>query len=309
VNQCSVTELHILAQLHAGKTLREIAAQLGLQEPAVSRALKGAERKAGLNLTERRGRRIFLTSCGAELAARAGDVTSRMDAFEERLREMQARRRGTLRVVATRAVADYILPPILTAFFDASPQIELDLVTVPRRQLLQEFLDESYDVAVGPLPEAAPSLAKELLYCDQLVVFAPAGSPLLHGRRYDWPELQALTLLMAPFDDISWEHAVTDWERRGVSLPRVRHLHTAEGVKQMVHAGAGLGVLFRSALLRDLAEGRFFEIAVSGLSIGVPYWVIRRQGHQDTAVVDAFCTFVLRGAEGLLDAEIVTGRA
>ena len=63
----SVSELQILAALAEGKTLVEIGRTMYMTHPAVSRALHIAERKTGLTLVERDGRRLRLTSSGAEL--------------------------------------------------------------------------------------------------------------------------------------------------------------------------------------------------------------------------------------------------
>src|SRR5581483_4039353 len=71
----SLSELQVLVQLAAGKTLRQTARELHVQEPAISRSLRSAEQRAGFALVERRGRRLYLTASGLELANKARDVT------------------------------------------------------------------------------------------------------------------------------------------------------------------------------------------------------------------------------------------
>ncbi len=61
----TITELQILVGLAEGHTQVAIGAQLHLDQPTVSKLLHLAERKLGLPLVERRGRRLYLTPVGA----------------------------------------------------------------------------------------------------------------------------------------------------------------------------------------------------------------------------------------------------
>jgi len=302
MNHWSLTEIEVLARLAGGDTLRHMASDMGLQEPAVSRALHAAEVKAGFGLVEHRGRRVFLTSVGQDLARGARRVVDELDKFEELLQEVNTSQRGTLRVLVTRGPADYVLPGILASFLKRHPQVDVDVDLALHRELWKVLVEQGYDVGIGPMPNFPLDAPIDGLYFDRLLFFAPYDSELVTRRTYRWSELRDISLVVGPFDEEKWQIAVDTLSEHGTAPLKERHLRSPEAVKNMVEAEAGLGVLFSSAIWRDLASGRFFKVPVEGFDVSVPYGLIRRAAQRPAPIVNTFCEFLLREIAPLREA-------
>src|ERR1700756_3378710 len=126
----TTTELRVLVGMLNGKTIAQIADELLLTHPSVSKTLRTAQRRAGFPLTEQRGRRLRLTADGTRIAVAAQQVLVELGQVD-RLRapakrvlvergqvarlaaEVRAGTSGGLRVVATAAICDYVLPPVI----------------------------------------------------------------------------------------------------------------------------------------------------------------------------------------------------
>src|ERR1700756_2436010 len=70
----TTTELRVLVGMLNGKTIAQIADELLLTHPSVSKTLRTAQRRAGFPLTEQRGRRLRLTADGTRIAVAAQQV-------------------------------------------------------------------------------------------------------------------------------------------------------------------------------------------------------------------------------------------
>jgi DNA-binding transcriptional LysR family regulator len=97
----SLLELQILVAQDDDKTLSQIARELYLKHPSISRALHSAERKTGVPLAEHVGRRLRLTSAGVELASHARNTLARYDDLDRMMEDLRDGQAGTVRMLAT----------------------------------------------------------------------------------------------------------------------------------------------------------------------------------------------------------------
>jgi DNA-binding transcriptional LysR family regulator len=153
----SVLELQVLLLLSQGKTLTEIAGQLLMKHPTISRALHTAERKTGVTLAERTGRRLRLTSAGMDLAAAARGVLTAYQDVERLAAGIRSGEAGNVRVISTRTASGSILPEVLARFLIEYPAATLTLEVADPTELWAHFANEGCDVGVGVGPP--PSVA------------------------------------------------------------------------------------------------------------------------------------------------------
>ena len=127
----SVLELRILAGLARGDTLAQIAGDLYLKHPSISRAVHAAERRVGVALVEQSGRRLRLTTAGHDLATAADDVLGRYADLERLAAQLREGAAGTVRVLGTRSACSYIFRA-LERFATAYPQAVVSLAVALR---------------------------------------------------------------------------------------------------------------------------------------------------------------------------------
>ncbi|HLG68913.1 MAG TPA: LysR family transcriptional regulator [Chloroflexota bacterium] len=294
----SPTDLHILASLLAGRTLAEIGEEMYLTQSAVSRALRLAEQKSGVQLLERYGRRLRLTPAGIQIAEQAQDVLAQLSQIDRLLDEMQSGRGGRLRLISSTAPGNYVVPVAVGEFLRLLPGAEVELRVLPPSDMWQTFLDEGYDMAIGPIgvgpqPVDRGDLAVEALYEDELVFFVAPGSPLADKPDLHWDELRSQTLV-GPFGEPLWPALWEHLTHHGFTAARRVSLLGLEGVKLVVEAGGGVGVLFGAAVRDEIAAGRLIPLRISDLSLPLSYYLVTRRLRQPRAIVDQFRGILVR---------------
>ena len=116
------------------------AEALHLSQPAVSIQLRSLTAAVDQRLTEPVGRGIRLTQAGHDLYEACREMAAVWSAFESRLDEEAALRRGRLRVSVV-TTAKYFLPRALGRFVQQHPGIEVELEILNRDGVLARLRD------------------------------------------------------------------------------------------------------------------------------------------------------------------------
>ena len=165
-------------------TLTEAARRLQVSQPALSQSLSQLERRLGVPLLERAGRRRRLTEAGLEVARFASEMLGRAAELRDWIREREAGRTGTLRVGMIDAASLYVLPETIRDFRAGYPDVHLQLVVERSGVLLERLARFELDIAfvVGPAPEGYRS--SEVLR-EPMYLYSPPGTREEPGQG-DW---------------------------------------------------------------------------------------------------------------------------
>src|SRR5690348_14187462 len=112
----SSLELNLLTGLAEGRTLAQIGAAQYVSQPTLSKLLRGLQGRSGVELVERRARRLVLTRAGEELARAAAVAVEHARDVDSLLERLHSGQSGEVRITATSTPANYVLPPILAEF-------------------------------------------------------------------------------------------------------------------------------------------------------------------------------------------------
>ena len=168
-------QLAYIRALERSGTLTEAARRLQVSQPALSQSLSQLERRLGVPLLERDGRRRQLTEAGREVARFAGETLARAGALRDWLDAYAEGREGTLRVGMIDAASLYALPSAIRAFRESHPEVQLELVVDRSGLLLERLARFELDLAfvVGPVP---PEFDTVEVLNEPLYLYAPPGT-------------------------------------------------------------------------------------------------------------------------------------
>ncbi len=104
------------------------AVRLGVSPSAISQAIRTLEQRLGAPLFNRTTRSVSLTEIGAAYLDRVGPAVRELAAASDDLDGAANRPKGLLRLNVPRAGYMIVLQPILRAFLDAYPEINLEIM-------------------------------------------------------------------------------------------------------------------------------------------------------------------------------------
>lgn len=175
----SIRQLEYLVAVADSATWAAAAERVGVSASALSQGLAELERRVGVDLFERDGRRRLVRSAAAPVLDHARQVvalTGDLVAWSDRMRGATI---GVVRVGMIDVAAVVHYSDVLAAFRAERPGVELHLTVAPSRGLLHQLRDGDLDVVVCVAPACAvPGVRTEVLMDEALVVVAPAGTTI-----------------------------------------------------------------------------------------------------------------------------------
>lgn len=271
------------------------AEELVVTQPSVSAAIAALERELGVELTERAGRSLRPTAAGEAYARYAADVLGLLDQGARAAREAADGGRGTLRLSAVTTAGEYLVAPLVRAFREHRPGLEISLDVGNRDDVFRRLADHEVDVALsGRVPEDA-RLHGEPFADNEFVLIAAPEDPLTRRRWVAVEELADRPWLLR--EEGSGTRTLSEEYLAAHGLePRVLTFGSNGAIKQAVRLGLGVALQSRYAVQLELDLGLLAAVRPRG---GVPeraWYVVRSAvGPARPEVLD-FMAFVCSNA-------------
>ncbi len=235
--QLTTQQLEYLVAVSDGPTWAEAAAALGVTQSALSQGLGQLERRVGVPLFDRDGRRRVLHP-GAEPVLRyARRVLGDTEDLARWARAVGAGEAGQLRVGMIDLAAIGPFGPTVQRFRRERPEVELHLAVAPSAVLSEQVL--AGDLALAVIVEPSPNrgdLDLLPLWRDDLGLYAPegrpAGPPAAWGPWVTFPATSHTRRLIG-----------RRLAEAGAAFEVVAESHQPEVLRSMVALGLGWAVL------------------------------------------------------------------
>lgn len=272
--QLMPVDLQILARLEAGMTQAQIGSDLGIEQPAVSKAIRAAEARLGMPLLEP-GRRSRLSSVGRELARAGLNALRQLQGVDDVIDSLRAGHANYARIVASNTPATYLLPQVVARFLQAYQDAYLDVEVVPMPRLWEAFLSGDFDLAIAPRMPFEGDVIAEPVYVDRVILFAAPSHRLAHRGRVGYEDLRDETLV-GKLAEAYWGQVQAELKALGFTWAHEVDLRSAEAVKRIVASGIGVGMLFASSLDEELRSGTLVSLDIANPAFAQTYFLVRR---------------------------------
>lgn len=126
-------------------SIRKAALDLGKTPGSISQALQKLEHRLGLPLFHRTTRKMALTEAGKNLLLKIEPAAQAIATGLEDAAQSAKAPSGTLRLIVERLALPHVIEPLLPAFREAWPNLNVD-ITVSNRH--DNFVSEGYDAGI-----------------------------------------------------------------------------------------------------------------------------------------------------------------
>lgn len=302
--------LRIFCAVVDARSFTRAAQAMGLSTPAVSRSISDLEERLGVRLFHRTTRHIALTEAAEHFYTGCSRVINELDALEADAGQHSRDPSGVLRLVAHATAAVQLLPALINGFRVACPNVQVEL-TLAERPV--DLVEEGYDLGIV-LPYMLTSDQTITRVINRIPLVVAASAEYMKGREApktpeDLAMLDFVTMLTsirepklrfrnrashardASADDGHAKHEIVVPLRYDIST------NSAAFNKELVLGGAGLGILPRSMIERELTSGRLvrilpeFELVDSEIELQLAWRDRRLMAAKVRAFVDFATTF------------------
>jgi DNA-binding transcriptional LysR family regulator len=246
--------LILAEQLHFGRS----ASLLHISQPALSKQIKGLERKIGGPLLVRNRRDVRLTAVGELLYNEARRIVRDLDALFDTVQAASRGEAGRLRIAAGIATIHSLLPPALRKFRDAYPRVAIQVGDMSTPSQINALLTGEIEVGFLRLPVGGPPLVVRKVLQEQLTIAAFSdfrGALTLPGISQ-----QAFIMIAREVSTTYYDHCIQLCGSAGFSPKVVQEARDMFTLLNLVRAGIGVALVPRSARQMRVSGVRFSDI-------------------------------------------------
>jgi DNA-binding transcriptional LysR family regulator len=276
------------------RSFSQAAEQLGVTQPAVSLQIRSLEKRLGLQLLDRSGRRVEPTDAGRRLYRSA----QRLLALEEQLlaelgEEVEGELTGKLEIGASTGPGGTVLPIALAEFQQLHQGVQVALSVSDTQRVIEQVARREVELGVVGAVRRHRGVVFEPFFRDEVVLAVPRGHRFA-DRKVTLDELKLEPLVL--MQEGAGVRQVIDDELREMGL-RLRdfnvqlELGLQESARSAVLAGHGVTFISRSAIEADVAAGTVAVARVEGLEPSREISLVRSAGRAESRVAQAFVEF------------------
>jgi LysR family hydrogen peroxide-inducible transcriptional activator len=241
--ELKLKDLRYLVAVADERHFGRAAAKCFVSQPTLSAQLRKLEESLGVQLIERRPRRVTLTQAGEEIAQRARSMLETGDAIVMVAQTRRDPLAGQLRLALLPTIGPYLLPQIALKLRKALPRLELMLYEYRTETMLERLHNGDVDVGILALPVHDDMLVSRGLYAEPFVLAVPDSHRLAARAQVRISDLDEETLLLLEDGHCLRDQALAVCARSGVREKQDFRATSIETLRQMVAAGVGVTLL------------------------------------------------------------------
>lgn len=282
------------------------AKALFVSQPTLSIAVKRTEEKLGITIFDRSSSTLKLTQEGQVYMRAVEQMQLVEDTMHTELSDIAELKSGKLTVCSENFASSFILPPILSAFLETYPGIELSLLDTNNARLKEALISEQADLAITQVIED-PTFKSVPLFNEEILLAVPSGA--ISDSALAEKALSADDLRRSPLDAEAVNIADfghlpflllkngNDMYRRSFDIfreadirPNVK-LYLDQMITSYNMACAGLGAAFVSdTLARRVADGGCLFFRINSPKTHREMAIVYKDKHYISRALSAFIT-------------------
>ncbi len=267
------------------------AKRLGLSAPSVTRAVSALEHELGAQLLQRTTRIVRLTEAGARYLVDCRRLLADIADVEESLSGERKELRGQLAVTASVMFGRLFVTPLLLAFLERHPKVNVRAVLADR---VLDLIEEGLDVGVRIARLADASFTAIRVGAVRSVVVASPAYLKKHGTPRAPADLAEHTAFVFSEDRVAPAWTFERGKERLSARPKTRLVvnNSEVGIAAALD-GAGLTRALSYMVAAEVKAGKLRVILRDFEREPIPIHVIHREGRHAAARVRAFVDFAV----------------
>ncbi len=233
------TQMSTFQAVMTSATLSDAAKKLGRTQPAVSAAIKTLEDQLGLQLFERRGRKLIPVPEAQYLLAEAEAILSQVTRVRQTMRSLSDGQGGTLKVAAMPGPVSSIFPKFIASRISGVEDISITIQARTSNQIAELTRAQSIDFGFADAPDedTGESLYRSVVITADCPVALPLDHPLAEKSVLSLADLNDLPIGTLPASHRQTGDLVNRFASEGVTMRATIESQTFLPILHFVAAG------------------------------------------------------------------------
>ncbi len=290
-----IRQLNALRAVRATGSTTLAAVKLGLTQSAVSRLVRQLEDYMGFQIFDRNGGRFTITPEGLELLEISNRILGDVDQIESMAQNIRKRGTNNLRIAAMQAIGTVMLPPVIKAFCENYPNVNVSIDLRSRQDVQHLVKSDAYDLGLVTLPVADDGLRVEPICEIEIRCIVSKDHRFADREEIDITELVDENLISISADTLLRFKTEELFSSAGINIRSKCEAQSTVMVANLVEEGVGVAVVHA-----PIAHKFAHSVSVLKIrpSFKLTYGVIQRKSAADRMTSESFKNILFDQLQG-----------
>ncbi|MDT2047168.1 LysR family transcriptional regulator [Priestia aryabhattai] len=242
-------QLRYFMEVARREHVSEAAEHLHVAQSAISRQIANLEDELGVELFQREGRNVKLTSIGKLFLEHTETAMKAIDYAKEQVDEYLDPERGTIKIGFPTSLSSHLLPTIISAFKESHPNVAFHLRQGSYKFLIESVKKRDINIAfLGPVPVDDEDIEGHILFTEKILALVPSSHPLATQENLRLRDLRNEDFVLFPNGFVLRKIAVDACKQAGFMPNISSEGEDLDAIKGLVSAGMGITLLPESTV-------------------------------------------------------------
>jgi DNA-binding transcriptional LysR family regulator len=275
-----------------------------ISQPAVSQHIRILEKKLGVVLFERQGKKTTLTEAGKVFLTYAQTILNQYEEAKVRVSETVKNFKGTIKIATIYSIGLFELQPVVKSFLRKYPLITVDLEYNHSEIIYEKVLNRTVDFGLVALPKMTPGITTKIFAENSYVLIEPAYRPIFKKRNISLKDLHEKNYV-AFSSTTPTGRSISQFLRKNGVFPKIiQEYENIETLKSAVQIGCGCSLVPSQTITREKKEGTLLTTEVDNLTLKRPLGIIFPKGKIFTSSTKVFYEMIIskfKSKDGKID--------
>ncbi len=279
-------QLQLFLEVARHQNITRAAEELYMTQPALSIQLKNFQMQFDIPLTERIGKKLYLTDFGKSVAQIAENILREAEAIKYKTKDYEGLLTGKLRI-SSASTGKYVMPYFLSQFIQKHPGIDLRLDVSNKSIVMNNLQNNQVDFAlVSVVPDKVE--ANEEILLENKLYLVGNNQKFIKNRPLIFREEGSAT------------RGAMDTFLKNTSKRKSIQLTSNEAVKQAVIAGLGYSIIPLIGIKNELYNQELHIIPSKGLPITTHWRLIWLKNKRLSPIAAAYLDYIRQEKEKII---------
>lgn len=280
----TIRDLEIFVAVAESGHIGIAAKKLYISQPTVSHVISQIEKNYHVKLFERLSKKLLITETGQELLQYARHNLNNFRNMEHYLNH--ASEQLSLHIGASLTVGSFFLADMISEFEKENPNIRLRVYIDNTKEIVQQILDGTLDIAVLEGDINAEETVTKVVYEDNMVLICGKSHPFAAQKSIRLEELRNMDCVLREEGSGTRDFLINLTEKQGIPIVEKWVSHSSDSIINIVASGQGVSLLSEALVLH---EPRVVKVPLEDTTLSRQFRVVY---HKDKFISSALTKLI-----------------
>lgn len=246
-------QLKYIVAVDRQRNFARAADECNIAQSTLSKEIQRLEKEFKIVIFDRSRHPVVPTMKGLDLIEQAKRILEEEKQFVQLARQRSNLPSGTFRLGIMPMLAPYLLPLFIRSLAQKYPDLKIEILELPPKEMLAAFERDELDGSIGISPFIKDGYYEEPLFEEDFVLYVGLNHPLSDKTEVQWKDVPLNELIIhESFESylLSSEEIKNKTQNAGVSLRNINyHSGSLETIRKIIDLNGGITLLPRLSCL------------------------------------------------------------